>query len=253
MNGIPSFQVGLGFFDNSESLKALSTWLQWLSISLVFVSGALQLARFIVDRREKQLQTVRQNEAEKAQREREQALTSTVKNLKDDLENRQAEIEQLSKRTVHLDPVNQPIRSGTATVEVILASKEQVNAQYMDRGGYLAFGRGTECLTILSSTQCSGRQLGDGRVLYRGVFSLDASDSSVGKPAALLNEARFVQVSFLPAPQNSEVVSGKAICVFNNSISFEIEIPAQRMSEEKIIAPLDRGPLVSDRSAHPRP
>jgi hypothetical protein len=47
-------------------LRNLSNWLQGTSISLVFVSGFLQVGKYVVDRREKALSVIEQHPTNQA-------------------------------------------------------------------------------------------------------------------------------------------------------------------------------------------
>ena len=40
---------------------------------------------------------------------------------------------------------NQPIRTATATIEINVTSDEDINTTYIDRGAYIAFGKGRYC------------------------------------------------------------------------------------------------------------
>lgn len=124
-------------------------------------------------------------------------------------------------------PYRQPIKAASATVEVMVASDEQIDTHYMDRGGYLIFARGNEALLILSSQDSWARQLGGSRVLYKGIFNMDANASSAGKPVNYLPEAEYVQIFFHKIPKGKKVLSGKAVCIINNDVRFEIDIPEQ--------------------------
>lgn len=124
-------------------------------------------------------------------------------------------------------PYRQPINTASATVEVFVASDEQINTHYMDRGGYLIFAKGQEKLLEISSQDSWARQIGEGRVLYKGIFNMDANDSSAGKPVNRLANSKYVQIFFHNIPKDKKVLSGKAICTINNDIRFEITIPEQ--------------------------
>ena len=68
-------------------------------------------------------------------------------------------------------PYRQPINSASATVELIVASDEQIDAHYMDRGGYLILAKDQEKLFEVYSDDSWAKQMGKGRVLYRGIFN----------------------------------------------------------------------------------
>jgi len=69
---------------------------------------------------------------------------------------------------------------------------------------------------LVSSQNSWARQLGDGRVLYKGIFNMDVGDVAVGKP-----------VNY-QLPKEKKVLSGKAVCTVNNDVRFEINIPEQK-------------------------
>lgn len=225
------------FWTNVDSLRSLSSYLQWISISLVFIGGGLQIAKYAVDRREKDLVALIQSQKEKEAANRESHLLGKVETLEVDLSKRQSEIEELNKKTEFVDPFRQPLRTGTATVDVIISSSENVNAHFMDQGGYIAFEKGNEALLTMASIDCFGEQIGNNRVKYRGVFNLDATDISIGKPISHLVESDFAQIGFLPIPTKSQIVSGTAICTFNSTVRIVLTIPPQKMVKDFMIAP----------------
>jgi hypothetical protein len=182
-----------------ESLRSLSWWLQAISIALVFVSGFLQVGRLAVDRREKQISAAMQ--AERA------------------------------------NPVRQPIQTGTCTVEVVVESGEPTNTHFMDAGGYFAFGKGADALIVMAATQSDANQTGSGEVVWRGIFSLDATDSSIGKPVQFLREAEYGQIGFKMLAAGSKVKRGRAIVTLNSQVRIELSVPAQVMEADRIMIP----------------
>lgn len=130
-------------------------------------------------------------------------------------------------------PFAAPIRA-SATVEVFIRSDTALDTTYMDRGGYLVLGNGSDALLTTGDTQCSAKQLGDGRVLYRGVFQMDATDAAVGKPVRSLANAGFAQIEFLPMPKDAHVLQGHAFVTVNNAVRFEMSIPEQDIQDGKI-------------------
>jgi len=124
-------------------------------------------------------------------------------------------------------PYRQPINAASATVELIVASDEQIDTHYMDRGGYLIFAKGQEKLLEVHSQDSWAKQMGEGRVLYRGIFNMAANDPSAGKPVNHLAKAEYVQIFFHKIPKEKKVLSGKAVCTINSNIRFEIDIPGQ--------------------------
>lgn len=140
------------------------------------------------------------------------------------------------KRVEEIKPYRQPIRSATSTVEIIIESDKKINTTYMDRGGYIVFGKGNEALIGMASTQCRAKQMGGSKVLYRGIFNMDAKDRAVGKPLNHLQETEYVQINFVPMPKEANIISGEAICTFNNLIQIKIAIPSQKTKNGLIFA-----------------
>ena len=56
---------------------------------------------------------------------------------------------------------------------------------------------------------------------------MDANASSVGKPVNYLLNAEYVQIFFHQIPKCKIVLSGKAVCIINNDVRFEINIAEQ--------------------------
>jgi len=177
-------------------LRSASTWLQWVSIGLVFCSGFLQVGKYLIDKRERQLAAIAQAE--------------------------------------QLNPAAQPIRTGTVTIEVVAQSTDQINATFMDRGGYVAFGNGNDALLVLSGTESRAAQDGQGEVVWRGVFEMDVSDPSVGKPVRYLLGAEYLQINFAKLPQGTRIKRGIAVVTINSAVRLEIPVPEQQMSDDRI-------------------
>ena len=128
----------------------------------------------------------------------------------------------------------QSIRTATATIEVTIASGEDINTTYMGRGAYVTFGKGSESLLLMSSRQCTAKQTGNGQLVYRAVVNMDVSDAAFGKPVCFLEEAEYIQMSFLPMPKQSQVITGKITGIFNGGTVLETGIPAQETTDGKI-------------------
>jgi hypothetical protein len=124
-------------------------------------------------------------------------------------------------------PYRQPIRSASATVEVFIRSDEPEDDFFMDSGGYLAFSKGSQQLLTTASAQCLVKQMGGGRLLFRGVFEMDATDPAVGRPVSALRQAEFAEVTFEPMPPNAHVLEGRAVVTINSAVRFELAIPEQ--------------------------
>lgn len=140
-------------------------------------------------------------------------------------------------------PSRQPIKTGSATVEVTIKSDAAINSHFMDSGGYIALGSNGAAFLVMGAGECFGRQLGNGSVVYRGVFALDATADVIGKPLTVLKDADRAQVGFKPIPEKSSVLGGKAICTFNSAVRVEFTIPPQQMNADFIVVPDVRQPV----------
>ncbi|MDD5014140.1 MAG: hypothetical protein PHW73_03430 [Atribacterota bacterium] len=131
-------------------------------------------------------------------------------------------------------PYMQKIRTATATVEVSILSEENIYTHYMDRGGHIAFKKNDQTLLTMSSTECTAKQTGEGKVIYSSIFNMDAKDKAVNEPVYFIKDSDYVQIEFVPMPEKIKVLSGEAICTFNNNVRIEITILPQE-TIEKII------------------
>lgn len=142
-------------------------------------------------------------------------------------------------------PSRQPVKTGSATVEVTVKSDAVVNSHFMDSGGYIVFGEDGVAFLAMTAGDCFGRQLGNGTVTYRGVFALDAAATVIGKPLTVLKDADVAQVGFKPLPEKSIVLGGRAICTFNSAVRVEFAIPPQTMDADFITIPDVRQSIAS--------
>ena len=63
---------------------------------------------------------------------------------------------------------------------------------------------------------------------------MDSKDSSAEKLVYFLKNTDFIQISFLPMPEESKVLSGEAICTFNSKVQKKINIPPQDIKQRLI-------------------
>ena len=63
---------------------------------------------------------------------------------------------------------------------------------------------------------------------------MSMTDSAAGKPAAVLADADYAQLTFVRLPNEYKLVRGKAICVLNNELRFEITFPPQNAKDGKV-------------------
>ncbi len=143
-------------------------------------------------------------------------------------------LKKIVDRLEQQNPLRQAIASATATVVLTIQSDVAVNSHFIDRGGYAAIAQGNTALLRASSHESWGNQLGDGIVRYRGVFTMPADSSAVGKPIEFLRHADYIQMEFLKMPTNSLVTGGKVIFVINDSTRLEFAVPEQRCDERRV-------------------
>jgi len=195
------------------------------------------VSKYFVDQREKHLSKLAQQSKDSLQGQRVQQFETTIKSLETELSTSKKEIVELGKRTVPVNVYKQLIRTATASVEVIIQSNDDLDNNYMDSGGYLAFLKGQDLLLAATSTNCTGKQIGNGRVRYKGVFNLDAASEATQKPVLFLKESEYVQIGFAPMPEKMIVLAGKAIVTINNAVRLELDVPPQKMAKDFIIIP----------------
>jgi hypothetical protein len=151
-----------------------------------------------------------------------------------ELEKTKKELAEAKAIIDRLDPKQQPIASATASVQVTIESDQPVNSHFMDRGGAAAFVRGATPLLITQSIDCFGNQTGQGRVVYHGVFSMQADDPAVGKQTLTLQDAEYIQCEFTPMPDDAHVISGKVVFTINGVFRLEFDIPPQTAVGKRI-------------------
>lgn len=176
-------------WESIPNLKSLSSWLQWISIAMVFVSGGLQIGRYVVDRREKYLSSI--------------------------------------EHTKELSPFNKPIRTGTAKIKIIVASSKQINTRHLDRGCVLFLGQNGTILLSMSSIDSFEVQNGNNELIWSANLNLDIQDISIGKQVDFLKNANLLQMGFLLLPPASQIKSGRAIITLNSAVTLTFDIPQQ--------------------------
>ena len=143
-------------------------------------------------------------------------------------------LKKIVERLEQQDPLRQPIASCTATVTVFVKSDENVDAHYMDRGGYVVIAQGNSALLRVSSHESWGNQLGNSTVRYRGLFTMPADSSAAGKPIQCLKEGQYIQIEFAKMPEKSLVTNGKVIFVLNDLTRLEFDIPEQHFENRRV-------------------
>lgn len=160
---------------------------------------------------------------------------------KDALEKLQTDITAVEKRAAELekkvqasDPVLQPIRAAKATIELQVESNDQVNTRYIDSGGYFALARGKNPILVTAGNEAIAKQIGNSRVLWRGVWNMDASDQAIGKQVRSLKEATYCQIIFKQMPKDSKIIKGSVRLTINNEVQLDFIIPGQQVAGENI-------------------
>lgn len=177
-------------------LRILGFWLQWLAIALVFLGGLVQIATFLVDRREKELSDRQTIEAAK--------------------------------------PAAQLVGSGSAVIELLVNSGDPGSMHEAGSGAYVAFGKGSSSLMQFSSSESFAQQTGNNQVLWRASLSLDPTDSSVGRPLGSLRDADYVQLGFGLLKSGAQVASGKVIITINGVHRFSLPVGAQVVDQDRL-------------------
>jgi hypothetical protein len=121
------------------------------------------------------------------------------------------------------------IVSATASVEINVRSDEQINAHNMNRGLLLAFTKEKKVLLLMESEDSYAKQIGEGTVQYSGNVRMSLTDKAFNQPLSILRDARYVQLQVEVIPANSDIVSGKINCAFNDGIPATVVVPPQRM------------------------
>lgn len=129
---------------------------------------------------------------------------------------------------------DKPINTCETTVELVIESDNKSNTHYMDRGGYLAFGIENHSLLVTVAPDSWGRSISPNEYMYRGLFKMDVADSAVGKPVKMLLDAQYVQVMFHSAPKDFSLIRGKAICVINSEVRFDLIFLAQEAIDGQV-------------------
>jgi hypothetical protein len=184
-------------WDDPTDLKRLSSLLQWLAIGLVFLGGALQLVRFVVDQREKAVSGELARQREAAQLEREAALRS-------DLQQSRTQLDQLANRDVFrpLAPalrrdVVQYFRTLGSESTQVGKAKLHIIISIENGSRNRSFARG-EILEILReagiSAQEGGVQTTFGGILPKMNFRLAGTTEQIGN-AFIRGLAMFIKES----------------------------------------------------------
>jgi hypothetical protein len=131
------------------------------------------------------------------------------------------------------NPCKQPLRTGTASVEVIVEADSHF-AAFSGGVGYISLVKDQNAILTMTSFNCYGKRIGNNEAVFKSTaFNLDAMDNSIGKPIYCLFDAEYAQLS-MPLCSN-KVIGGSIVCIFNNAVHREIPILRQTVDENGII------------------
>jgi hypothetical protein len=136
-------------------------------------------------------------------------------------------MEGLDKIGKRIDPFVQPIVAATATVELLIKSDLQERAEMDGAAGFFSLASGKDSLLLTVGKQAIVYQQGNGTVLYRGVWSMDAKDTAAGKPVHSLRSAKYALILMRFMPEGSLVLNGSVRLTLNNSIHLDFAVPRQ--------------------------
>jgi len=142
---------------------------------------------------------------------------------------------ELDKKVEATNPVLQPIRTATATVDLHVNSDQSINTTFMDAGGYFVLVRGDKPVLVTSGTQARAVQVGGNDVVWRAVWSMDASDQAVGRPVQSLKEAQFAQIKFFTMPKRGKVLRGSVRLTINSTTQLDFDVPPQQIPDDLIL------------------
>jgi hypothetical protein len=146
-------------WNNLQFLNSLAIFFQWTAIIMVFIGGMLQLGKFFVENRIKFLKDNENIQNEKLRDERENKLNSQVDSLKINLFSSKKEIIELREKTKFVNPYNQPIHSGNASVLVRIKTTQQLDYKAWDQGGSVEFVNDNHEILILVVISVLANQL----------------------------------------------------------------------------------------------
>jgi signal transduction histidine kinase len=133
------------------------------------------------------------------------------------------------------NPYKQLLRTGTATIEVVVSSNENREGQCMaGTCARLLLAKGQEVFLTMDATTEENKQTGNDEILYRAVFN-DATGKAIGKPIHHLANAEYAKVRFEEMPPKSKIIRGLAVFTFNGFAGVEIPILPQTTTEERVI------------------
>ncbi len=132
------------------------------------------------------------------------------------------------------DIMDTSIVSATATVEVTITSDRSGVKNHIMPGTYVAFAKDGQALLVMSSMTCRSEQKGNNSVLYSSTLSMEPGNEAFDKPLSFFKQTDYIQVCLKPIPARSRILSGRVVCVFNDVIPLEIQIPSQEMVSDVI-------------------
>lgn len=182
-------------WNDINQLKNLSTWLQWTSIVLIFVSGILQFTKYKIDLQKDYLIGIELSPAH----------------------------QKISTMTASLTVYD-------ATNGTLFGNfKDDFNY----RAVYITLFGDKKPIVELRTREYSANTLNH-EIVWRANLALDSSDPINGMPVSVLENARYIKIRFYN-PWPLKVRSGQLVMVINSMIRFEMEIPPQEAADGEVI------------------
>jgi hypothetical protein len=153
-------------------------------------------------------------------------------------------LDQAYKTIQKLDPLRQPIASGSFMVNMVVKYDKQMNTHFFGPGGEIGFGRGDKPLLTIGVGDAFANTIQNQQVSFRVLSNSQISGPLAGKPMTELIAAEYVQIELKVLPENIEVLSGTMEVTLNGTQRFEFDIPQQKARGNKVFVQ-DLAPMKS--------
>jgi len=152
------------------------------------------------------------------------ALSNQLASTRQDLASAREALALAEKRLSELDPRRRPLVSASATVTLLVNSKDMLSSRYLTSPACVGFGRRDEALLLVKSPESA--------VAYMSANERQVSASlheiggrAVGRPIVELTNAEYIQIEFTQIATNQLTKGGSVVYVLNNEIRLPFEIP----------------------------
>jgi hypothetical protein len=139
------------------------------------------------------------------------------------------------------NPYKQPLRTGTADVDIIINSKNIITPRRVRTWGDwgpLAIGKDGDMGLFMELSLPSIRyeEINPNQFRFMGTLILNTRDKYINKPIADISKADFVLIRFDNTLSESNVIGGDIVFSFNGgSVQVTIPIPSQPIENKSII------------------